>query len=80
MLFISILQNNILAPILGIQDPRKDNRIDFVGGIRGMTELESRVNSGEWQVAFALYPTAMEDLMAIADAGHMGKPVTGTQA
>ena len=71
---VSILQNNILAPILGIQDPRKDNRIDFVGGIRGMTELESRVNSGEWQVAFALYPTAMEDLMAIADAGTTMPP------
>jgi uncharacterized protein (DUF1015 family) len=71
---VSILQNNILAPLLGIHDPRKDHRIDFVGGIRGMTELEKRVNSGDWQVAFALYPTAMEDLMAIAEAGKIMPP------
>jgi uncharacterized protein (DUF1015 family) len=71
---VSILQNNLLSPILGIQDPRKDKRIDFVGGIRGLTELEKRVNSGNWTVAFAFYPTSMQDLMAIADAGKIMPP------
>ncbi len=71
---VSILQENLLAPILGIQDPRKDKRIDFVGGIRGLTALEERVNSGEWAVAFALYPTSIEELMAIADAGKIMPP------
>ncbi len=71
---VSILQENLLAPILGITDPRKDKRIDFVGGIRGLEELERRVNSGEWAVAFALYPTSIEDLMAIADAGKIMPP------
>ncbi|RMF61460.1 MAG: DUF1015 domain-containing protein [Calditrichaeota bacterium] len=71
---VSILQENVLAPILGIADPRKDKRIDFVGGIRGLGELEKRVNSGNWAVAFALYPTSIEDLMAIADAGKIMPP------
>ena len=71
---VSILQNNLLSPILGIQDPRKDKRIDFVGGIRGLSELEKRVNSGRWVVAFALYPTSMNDLMAIANAGQIMPP------
>ncbi len=71
---VSILQENLLAPLLGITDPRKDKRIDFVGGIRGLKELEKRVNSGEWQVAFALYPTSITDLMAIADAGKIMPP------
>jgi uncharacterized protein (DUF1015 family) len=71
---VSILQNNLLSPILGIQDPRKDKRIDFVGGIRGLSELEKRVNSGKWQVAFALYPTSMDDLMAIANSGNIMPP------
>ncbi|GAB4379696.1 MAG: DUF1015 family protein [Calditrichia bacterium] len=71
---VSILQENLLAPILGIGDPRKDKRIDFVGGIRGLKELEKRVDSGQWQVAFALYPTAIEDLIAIADAGKIMPP------
>lgn len=71
---VSILQNNLLSPVLGIEDPRKDQRIDFVGGIRGLKELEKRVNSGDWQVAFALYPTSMDDLMAIADAGKIMPP------
>jgi len=71
---VSILQENVLGPILGIQDPRKDKRIDFVGGIRGLKELEKRVNKGEWTVAFALYPTSIEDLMAIADAGKIMPP------
>ncbi len=69
----AILQNNLLAPVLGIEDPRKESRIDFVGGIRGMDELEKRVREG-WAVAFALYPTSIEQLMAIADAGEIMPP------
>jgi len=71
---VSILQKNLLTPILGIGDPRKDERIDFVGGIRGLAELEKRVNSGEMAVAFALYPTSIEQLMSIADAGLLMPP------
>ena len=71
---VSILQNNLLAPILGVGDPRTDKRIDFVGGIRGLRELEKRVDSGECAVAFALFPTSIEDLMAIADAGEVMPP------
>jgi uncharacterized protein (DUF1015 family) len=71
---VSLLADNLLAPILGITDPRRDKRIDFVGGIRGLEELERRVDSGEMQVAFALYPTRMEDLMAVADAGEVMPP------
>jgi len=63
-----------MAPILGIGDPRTDKRIDFVGGIRGMKELERRVDSGEMQIAFALFPTSIEELMAIADAGLIMPP------
>jgi uncharacterized protein (DUF1015 family) len=65
---ISLLQQNLIGPLLGVEDQRTDKRIDFVGGIRGMEELERRVDSGEMQVAFALYPTSMEALMAVADA------------
>jgi len=71
---VAILQNNLLEPVLGISDPRKDKRIDFVGGMRGIKELEKRVNSGEMQVAFALYPTSINDLIAIADAGKTMPP------
>lgn len=71
---VSILMNNLLVPILGIGDPRKDKRIDFVGGIRGLEELKRRVDSGDWKVAFGLYPTSIEDLMAIADAGKIMPP------
>jgi uncharacterized protein (DUF1015 family) len=71
---VSILMNNLLRPILGVGDPRKDKRIDFVGGIRGLGELKKRVNSGEMKTAFALYPTSIEDLMAIADAGKTMPP------
>ncbi len=71
---VSILQENLLAPVLGIGDPRTDKRIDFVGGIRGMEELQRRVDSGEMQAAFALYPTSIEELMAIADAGLIMPP------
>ncbi len=71
---ITLLNRNLIEPILGIADPRTDKRIDFVGGGRGLSELERRVNSGEMAVAFALYPTAMEDLMAVADAGGIMPP------
>jgi len=70
---VSILQDNLLAPVLGIQDPRTDKRIDFVGGIRGMDELEKRVQAG-WAVAFSMHPTSMEQLMAVSDAGHIMPP------
>ena len=70
----SILQNNLLQPILGIGDPRTDKRIDFVGGIRGLQTLADRVDSGEMAVAFSMYPTTMEDLMNIADAGAIMPP------
>lgn len=71
---VSLLQNNLIKPILGIADPRRDKRIDFVGGIRGLSELEKRVNSGEMQVAFSLYPTSLENLMAVADANEVMPP------
>ena len=71
---VSILQNNLLHPILGIGDPRTDKRIDFVGGIRGLKALEDRVNSGEMTLAFSMFPTTMEDLMDIADAGAIMPP------
>ena len=71
---ISILSDNLLSPILNIGDPRKDERIDFVGGIRGLEGLEERVNSGEMKVAFALYPTSIEQLMSIADAKKLMPP------
>ena len=68
---VSILQENLLAPILGIADPRTDERIDFVGGMRGLSELERRVDSGEMAVAFSLHPTSMDDLMRVAEAGEV---------
>ncbi len=71
---VSLLADNLIDPVLGISDPRRDNRIDFVGGIRGLGELEKRVDSGDWAVAFALYPTTMEALMAVADAGEVMPP------
>jgi uncharacterized protein (DUF1015 family) len=71
---VAILQNNVLAPILGIADPRTDKRIDFVGGIRGLEELERRVNSGEMRLAFSMYPTSVNELMSIADAGKIMPP------
>lgn len=70
---VSILQNNILAPILGVQDPRTEQRIEFVGGIRGLEELERRVDKG-MKVAFSLYPNSIEELMEIADAGKLMPP------
>lgn len=71
---VSLLADNLIAPILGIIDQRRDKRIDFVGGIRGLGELEKRVNSGEMAVAFALHPTSMQALMAVADAGQIMPP------
>lgn len=71
---ISLLQNNLIAPLLGISDPRRDKRIDFVGGIRGLSELEKRVDSGEMQIAFALYPTSLVQLMDVADANEVMPP------
>ena len=71
---VSILQENLLQPILGIGNPRTDKRIDFVGGIRGMGELEKRVDSGEHTVAFSMFPTRIDELMAIADAGQIMPP------
>ena len=70
---VSILQNNLIAPVLGIEDPRTDKRIDFVGGIRGLGELERRVHNG-MKLAFAMYPTSLEELMDIADAGKVMPP------
>jgi uncharacterized protein (DUF1015 family) len=71
---VSLLQDRVLAPILGIGDPRTDKRIDFVGGIRGTAELERRVRSGEVAIAFSLYPTTLDQLMAVSDAGHVMPP------
>jgi uncharacterized protein (DUF1015 family) len=71
---VAILQNNLLAPVLGIGDPRSDERIDFVGGIRGLGELERKVGSGDWAVAFALHPTSIDQLFAVADAGLVMPP------
>jgi len=71
---VSILQNYILKPILGINDPRTDKNIDFIGGIRGLNELQKRVDQGEMTVAFALYPTSIEELISIADAGKIMPP------
>ena len=70
---VSILQNNLLNPILGIADPRTDKRIDFIGGIRGLEELEKRVDNG-MKVAFSMFPTTIDDLMFIADAGKVMPP------
>lgn len=71
---ISLLQNNLIEPLLGVSDPRRDKRIDFVGGIRGLEELEKRVDSGEMEVAFAIYPTSLSQLMDVADANEVMPP------
>ena len=71
---VSILQDSIFTLLLGIEDQRTDKRVDFVGGIRGLQELQKRVDSGQWQAAFALYPTSIESLMAIADADEVMPP------
>ncbi len=71
---VSLLAERVLGPILGIGDPRTDPRIDFVGGARGLAELAKRVDSGEMAVAFALYPTQLSELFAVADAGEIMPP------
>ena len=67
----SLLTDHLLGPVLGITDLRRDKRIDYVGGIRGLAELEKRVDSGEMTAAFAVYPTSMDDTMAVAEAGKV---------
>jgi uncharacterized protein (DUF1015 family) len=74
VLDISILQQNILDPILGIKDQRTDERIDFVGGIRGLVELEKRVDSGDMALAISIYPVSIEQLFAVADSGEVMPP------
>jgi uncharacterized protein (DUF1015 family) len=76
VLDVTILTNQVLDPLLNIKDLRRSTRIDFVGGIRGLAELEKRVNSGEMKVAFALYPVSMQQLMDIADSGNIMPPKT----
>jgi len=71
---VTLLAKNVIEPIFGVTDPRRDKRIDFVGGGRGLEELERLVNSGAAAIAFALYPTEMRDLMAVADAGQIMPP------
>ena len=71
---VSLLQERVLAPLLGVGDPRTDKRIDFVGGIRGTAELERRVDSGEMAVGFSLHPTTMDQLLAVSDAGEIMPP------
>ena len=70
---VSVLQNLLLSPVLGIGDPKTDKRIDFVGGIRGLTELEKRCHT-DCKVAFAMYPTSIQELFAVADAGRLMPP------
>ena len=74
ILDVTILQNNVLDPLLGIKDQRTDKRIDFVGGIRGLAELEKRVNSGEMKLAFSLHPVSIDQLFDIADSGQVMPP------
>jgi uncharacterized protein (DUF1015 family) len=71
---VSVLQDRLLAPVLGIQDPRTDARISFMGGIRGVGELAKRVDEGRAAVAFSMYPVTVEQMMAIADAGLIMPP------
>jgi uncharacterized protein (DUF1015 family) len=71
---VTLLQKFVLAPLFGIDDPRTSNRIQFVGGIRGTAELEKLVQSGAYACAFSLFPTSIEDLMNIADAGGIMPP------
>jgi uncharacterized protein (DUF1015 family) len=71
---VRILSDRVLEPVLGVGDLRTDPRVNFVGGIRGLEELELRVDSGKWEVAFSLYPTEIEDLMTVADIGEVMPP------
>ena len=70
---VSILQDNVLKPLFGIDDPKTDKRIDFVGGIRGLSELERRCRT-DCRIAFAMYPTSISELFAVADAGLLMPP------
>ena len=74
VLDVSILQNNLLDPVLGIKNPRRDKRIDFVGGIRGTKELERLVDCGEFKLAFSFYPTTIKQLFKVADSGRIMPP------
>jgi uncharacterized protein (DUF1015 family) len=71
---VEILQTRLLAPVLGIDDPRTSERIDFIGGIRGVAELDRLVSGGKFAVAFSMYPTTVSQLMDIADAGQIMPP------
>jgi uncharacterized protein (DUF1015 family) len=71
---VSILQDRLLNPILGIKDVRTDKRIDFIGGMRGTAELERLVSEGKATVAFSLFPTTIEDLLRVSDAGEIMPP------
>jgi uncharacterized protein (DUF1015 family) len=71
---VSILQNNLLGPVLGIDDPRTSERIDFIGGIRGPEELVRLVDSGRFAVAFSMYPTTLDQLLSVADSGNVMPP------
>jgi len=71
---VTLLQKYVLAPLFGIDDPRTSKRINFVGGIRGTAELEKLVNTREYACAFSMFPTSIEDLMSIADAGGIMPP------
>lgn len=71
---VAVLQNEVLSPVLNIEDPKTDKRIGFVGGIRGMEELERLVDNGDYEVAFAMYPTSISELFAVADAGRLMPP------
>ncbi len=76
VLDVTILSDQVLEPLLGIEDLRRSTRIDFVGGIRGLGELSRRVDNGEMKVAFALYPVSMKQLIDIADTGNIMPPKT----
>lgn len=71
---VSILQDRLLDPLLDIKDPRKSNRIDFIGGIRGTDELERLVNSTDYEVAFSMFPTTVNDLINVSDSGNVMPP------
>ena len=71
---VAVLQNEVLSPVLNIEDPKTDKRIGFIGGIRGMEELERLVDNGDYEVAFAMYPTSISELFAVADAGRLMPP------
>ncbi len=71
---VQILQKNLLHPILGIENPRKDKRINFIGGIKGAAYLENLVKSGEWEIGFSMFPTSMEELLKVADSGKIMPP------